>query len=253
MYPKGELNWPVPAVVANIERNIRRPLPQVQPHDPQDHPIALVLGGPSLKDTFADLEEKHQKGTKVVSVNGTHDFLLDRGIRPSAHIQLDARRFNARFVKRWQKETKYLLASQCHPVVFDVLKDANVWIYHASAHPQETAVLQSHYLGRYYLIPGGSTVALRALPLLRMLGFYKIEIYGFDSCFMGDEHHAYKQAENDRLRSAEVTVNGRTFKCNAWMHAQAEEFRRMAKFLGDEVKLVVHGDGLIAHMIQEAQ
>ena len=43
---------------------------------------------------------------------------------------------------------------------------------------------------------GGSTVTLRAIHLFRMLGFSKFEVYGFDSCIIG-QHHAYEQKEND--------------------------------------------------------
>jgi hypothetical protein len=40
------------------------------------------------------------------------------------------------------------------------------------------------------------------------------------------------------------------FSCTPWMLSQAQEFRGLVGFLGDEVELAVHGDGLIAHMIK---
>ncbi len=104
--------------------------------------------------------------------------------------------------------------------------------------------------GFFYPVPGGSTVVLRAIPLLRMLGFRRMHVFGWDSCVSGDEHHAYPQAENDRQPTFPVTVGGRVFWCVPWHMSQACEFRDLVRFLGDEVELAVYGDGLIAHMLQ---
>ena len=48
-----------------------------------------------------------------------------------------------------------------------------------------------------HLIGGGTTVGLLAMSLAFLRGFRKIHLYGFDSCYRGDEHHAYAQNLND--------------------------------------------------------
>ncbi len=93
---------------------------------------------------------------------------------------------------------------------------------------------------------------LRILPLLRMLGYWKFEIYGFDSCLADGLHHAYKQPENDDERVINVTCGGRSFQCHPWMASQAQEFIDLMRKLADEIELVVHGDGLIRHIIETA-
>lgn len=246
---QGKVNNEHAAIMANIERNIRRPLPQVQPYEPQDEPIGIIAGGPSLLKHEDEIREKHAAGMKLISVNGTHDWLLERGIRPSAHFMVDSRRFNARFVKKWQKKTKYLIASQCHPLVFDTLEDAQVYVFHSGSDSIQTNILQDHYLGQCFISPGGSTVVLRAIQTLRMLGFTHMEIWGFDSCLMDDEHHAYKQKENDGQKVIRIEVGEREFQCHPWMVSQANEFTSMSEQLGHLMHLIVHGDGLIAHMI----
>jgi hypothetical protein len=90
---------------------------------------------------------------------------------------------------------------------------------------------------------------LRAIPLLRMLGFKRFHLYGFDSC-LTDEHHAYAQPENDSEHVVSATVGGRVFRCHVWMLSQAQEFIDLVKFMGDEIDLQVHGDGLISHIIE---
>jgi len=102
----------------------------------------------------------------------------------------------------------------------------------------------------WYGIPGGSTVMLRAIPLMRMLGFRKFHLYGFDSCLMGNDHHAYSQPENDTEVVIDTIVGGRVFKCHAWQIAPAQEFMDLVKFLGDEIELEVYGEGLINHILR---
>ena len=92
---------------------------------------------------------------------------------------------------------------------------------------------------------------LRSLMLLQALGFYKIHIYGMDSCIR-ESHHAYEQKENDDdLVTVKVRTKEREFICAPWMAIQAREFRQMADLMDESVELAVYGDGLIATMIRE--
>jgi hypothetical protein len=81
-----------------------------------------------------------------------------------------------------------------------------------------------------------------------MLGFHKFEIYGFDSCILG-HHHAYDQEENDGEEVIDVVVSGKEFRCTAAHYHQAKEFVDMTSKTGEHYDLVVHGDGLISHII----
>jgi hypothetical protein len=160
---------------------------------------------------------------------------------------LDAREFNSRFTHPVQPDTKYLGASQAHPATLDGLPYANTYLWHSGISEEAQEIVRER-CGVFYPVPGGSTVILRALPLLMMLGFYKFHIYGFDSCVM-DGHHGYAQAENDGEPLLPVRCGGRLFECSPWMLMQANEFRDIVGLLGDGVQIQVHGDGLIAHML----
>jgi len=90
---------------------------------------------------------------------------------------------------------------------------------------------------------------------MAMLGFRKVEVFGLDSCLRDDVHHAYQQAENDGDYVFNVTVGGREFKCTGWMMIQAHDFQRViGKILGkiEDFSMIVHGDGLIAHILKTA-
>jgi hypothetical protein len=101
-----------------------------------------------------------------------------------------------------------------------------------------------------YPVFGGSTVVLRGLPLLMMLGLRRFQIWGFDSCLKAGEHHAYSQPENNYEGVFDILVGGRRFQCHHWMAVQAQEFVDMVKHMfPKDVEMVVHGDGLIAHIL----
>jgi len=256
--------FPVPEILASVnadpevirayvKENIKRGVPQVEPFETQwDKVVALAVGGATLNDTFDDLSEKRKNGMPLVTVNGSYKHCTDRGLNPSAMIMLDSREFNNRFVEPLSKDVKYLISSQCHPSVFDKLEGYNVWMWHCEGQDDCKEMLDEQYGKRYvdyFPVMGGATVTLRAVHVLRMLGFHKIEIYGFDSCIMGD-HHAYKQPENDKEQIMNIIVSGKEFKCTPAHYHQAREFVQMIEGTGEHYDLAVHGSGLISHIIK---
>ena len=161
----------------NIKSSIQLNLPQVRPYETQlEKIVGIVLGGPTLKETFPDLLEKRKNGMPVITINGSHKYCVAGGLTPSGMIMLDSREFNNRFVYPLVDDCKYFISSQCHPSVFENLKNNKVWIWHCAG-DDNFDLLKEVYGDDYYPIMGGATVALRAVHLLRMLGFHKFEIY----------------------------------------------------------------------------
>lgn len=259
----GDVNTPDAQLLANIRHSIRLGYPQVKLQPLQRDRVCLVGGGPSLVETFAELRDLYFTGAKLVTVNGAYHWCLDRNLRPSAQIVLDARPGNARFVEPNVPQCRYLLASQCHPDTWAAVADReDVWIWHGIA-PDEAIEqeLVSYYAGNWHNIGhgpiGGTTVMIRAIALLRTLGFLRFDLFGADSCVMGSAHHAYAQPENDRDRIFPVTVSPsghpelrRTFHCTAWHLKQLEDFCLMIRERGDHFLLNIHGDGLLAYALK---
>jgi hypothetical protein len=244
-----DVNESKDSIRENIKSSIQLNLPQVRPYETQpEKVVGIVLGGATLKDTFPDLLEKRKNGMPVITVNGSHRYCMTGGLIPSGMIMLDSREFNNRFVYPLVDDCKYFISSQCHPSVFENLKNNKVWIWHCAG-DDNFDLLKEVYGEEYYPIMGGATVALRAVHLLRMLGFHKFEMYGFDSCIIG-EHHAYEQPENDGEAVLDVMVSGKEFKCTAANYHQAKEFVDMISKTGEHYDLAIHGDGLISHIIK---
>jgi hypothetical protein len=258
----GTINTSDERLLANIAHSIRLGYPQLRPQGAQMERVCLVGGGPSLDDTFDELRDLYFAGAKVVTVNGSYKWCIDRNIRPSAHIVLDARPENARFVQPAIPQCKYLIASQCAPETWAAVEGRpDVWIWHAVApdNPSARPVLDAFYLGQWMPTPGGTTVVMRALSILTAIGYRRYDLFGVDSCVMGSKHHAYAQPENDSDRARPVVVHptghadrSRTFMCSGWHLAQLQDLLQHIRINGDRFLLRVHGDGLLAFALQSS-
>lgn len=245
-----KLNCPEELIINNVEYSIALGLAQIKPYQEQETKVLIVAGGPSLKDYIEEIKEKREDGYKLVTVNGTHNLMLEHGLTPSAHIQLDAREENAEFVKTPHKDCKYLIASQSHPKVFSNLEGYEVYLWHAMSTKDEKQILDDYYMGNYYPIPGGSTVILRAFQLLRLLGYKWFEVYGWDSCLLENESHAYEQKINQSDQVMTIRVNGKEFQVTPAHFSQVLEFQDMVKSIGNVYNMIIHGDGIMAHLIK---
>jgi hypothetical protein len=255
MKVEGKVNTETDQAMKNIRANAEAGWQHMHPHPIQSTEIMLLCGGPSLNDFEDEIIKLRSQGMPMVTTNGTYNWALERGLKPSMQMIIDARAFNKRFVTPVIDGCKYFIASQCDPKILEDLPEENTWLWHVSGTQENMKeLLDELYPEWWFPVPGGSTVTTRGLALLRMLGFHKLHVYGFDSCYRDDEHHAYEQPENNyNLHNRVVASCGgtRTFLCDAWMFIQAQEFMQMVAWLGDEgPDLNVRGDGLIAHIIE---
>ena len=255
-FGEHSLNVHKNAIIANVKRNIRRQLPQLDCYMPTDRPIALVAGGWSLHETFDELRDLYFAGVPLVALNGAGNWLMERNIRPAMQIVMDARKENAVFVEKPIPKCRYFLASQCHPILFDLCADRETWIFHIRScgeDSREEEILNEYYLGKWRHIPGGGTIGVRSISMARILGYQLIHVFGLDSCLRDGTHenHAYEQGWNKPdKRLVPVWVGQRKFICSGWHTAQADQFKDYILSCGEHFSLSVHGDGLIAHMMR---
>lgn len=236
---------------------------QVRPYEPTNTEVMIVGGGPSLNGQLETIKQMRAEGVKLVTLNGAYNWALEHPelLPISAQIVVDARPFNARFTHPVQDKTMYLIGSQCDPSVLEGLPQERTFLWHTTAEAIRD-ILQEVCPEEWFGVPGGCTVLLRAIPLLKMLGYRKFHLFGCDSCTPELSawkdaktnavytHHAYAQPENDGVPNFPATVGGRTFTCTAWQIAQAQEFMTLIKVMGNLFELEVHGDGLLGWILQ---
>ena len=250
-------NTTADTVKANVKANMALGLSEVQPYQEQDTHVVLLAGGPSLAEGEDDIKELARAGAQVVTVNGTYTWAMERGITPGAQIIVDAREFNARFCAPMNDRTRFLICSQCDPAFVSSLPPGQTVLWHVGGSDLFEAALKEYADetggGRdHWPVPGGTTVMNRALPMLLMLGFRKVTVFGWDSCILDGKHHAYAQPENDgdSVRTIEVGIGGRKWNCAGWQAIQAHEFIQLIKLMPDDLQLEVKGDGLLAGILK---
>lgn len=241
-------------IEANIMANLPRDVRWFTGFGDQAQVVVLCGGAPSMRDHFADIRAQKRRGARIVSMNNAWRLLVENGIKPDTHIMLDARPENADFVKDAPEGVRYLVASQCHPDVFEALKDRDVVMWH-NGYGDNTFLRAA--LDPWWdegpdqrpciLVPGGGTVGLRAFWLSAFSGYKTIHGYGLDSSYADDgAHHAYSQALNDDDRTVIVTLMGKEYRCAVWMARQADEFQGTWRELRRRgVNIFIHGRGLI--------
>lgn len=255
---KGAVNLSDEALIANIRSAIQRPYPQIRPQPNQIDRIVLVGSGPSLASTERELRDAVFAGAKLATVNGAYHWCLERNLQPSVQIVMDGRASNARFVEPAIPRCKYILASQCAPETWDAVDGRpDVWMFHAASGEADgvKTLLDTHYLGQWFGVGGGTTVITRAITLLRSVGYLRFDLFGVDCCWMDGQHHAMAQPENANDKPFSVTVTDdetdstRTFVASPWHLKQFEDFLQLIRVNGEHFLLNVHGEGLLAHAL----
>jgi hypothetical protein len=257
----GKINTEQEVLENNVRYSMRQMLPQAHPQPAQPDRILLVGGGPSLNKTEGELRDLYFSGSKIVTLNGAYAWCLERNLRPSFQIVMDARPSNARFFDPEIPNCTYFVASQVAPETVDKIKNRpRAAIFHAATDGGEMALYKEYYLGNVWPIGGGVTVATRALCLLRMLGFLRFDLFGIDSCWLYKQHHAFDQPENQNDKWVRIVLDDtsglleqKTFTCSPWHVKQFEDFLHLIRNIGHQFLLNVHGDGLIAYALNIGQ
>lgn len=233
-------------LLGNVQRSVKRSLPWFDFNESRQGSVCLVGGGPSLVDTIDQLKVRHQNGAKVWAMNGSYDHLVGQGIIPDVMVMLDARPENVRFVQNPQQLTTFYITSQCDDAVFDALEGYKVVLVHANT-PGVYELLEHEKARPVHLMGGFTTVGILSLILAKLQGFERIFLFGMDSSYRNDEHHAYKQESNNADRVIDAMINDVTYKCAPWMAQQVTDFQNVVAGFND-VTIEVCGDGLLHEM-----
>lgn len=232
----SRLNNEIVNIRENVRVNASREIPAVEVVPAHSRTLAIVGGGPSLKDYLVTLQLAKARGAEVWALNGAYPWLVERALTPNGFVMLDSRRENVVFINNPQPETVHYLASQVHPDCFEALAGFDVrkwtgWFWGIDDPNQ-------------IVIEGGATVGLKAICLAYILGYRKFQLYGFDSSYADGENHAYPQPMNAAESMTEVVLKGKRFTAAKWMVSQVREFHALARLLNDrgcEVDLCCDG------------
>lgn len=225
-----------------IKKNCRTlpkgPATRIGPQTPRrgdDIPIALVGFGPSLNDTW----EKLRGFEYIMTCSGAHKFLIDRGIVPTWHLDVDPRAHKIKLLGAPHKDVEYLIASTCHPDLVAYLAGYNVKLWHIF--DPELDVAPTLPVGEEYFY-GGQSAGLRTFTLARWFGFTNFHIFGMDGCEGTSGKHAAEHP-NQPKGHAIVEYGGVEYRTTGSMLTVARSTTKELDALGD-VTATFYGEGL---------
>ena len=237
----------------HIKQAIERGLEEFGGSDPHDKEICIVGSVPSVRSQIKKIRKLKRDGCMILAVKGAHDFLIQKKIKPHAALAVDpqphiVRCFRKKFPKGDPDRPAYLIASQCHPEVFDYLSDQRVIVWHLLA-------TSSHeFLKGRLQVGGGSTSGSRGIVLAYMMGFRNFHLFGFDSCLAGDDSKKLRKVtgetwgkENEKI--LQLMCEGKTFYADPAMAAQANEIQDVFAML-QGARFKGYGHGLIQTVIE---
>jgi hypothetical protein len=268
-YPRVAFDIITPANADALGANIAhaRSLGLPQADDAEIKTLNIIANGPSA--TLYDFDAPGD----TLAVNGALKHFTDRGKAPTFWACCDPQALVADFLTDPPLHTIYLIASKCHPLVFQMLQGRDVRLWDIDDHPatkegcRAVAVASSVTLCIQTLMsrPGG------------IFGYRHFEIYGWDACFgEGLEHHAGQHSETRPDNYVQVTVGasvvpppqipawllerhrfpdlreryvgGRTFETSHTWAAEAQDAVLLTHYADYSVNL--HGDGLVKAILE---
>jgi uncharacterized Rossmann fold enzyme len=233
---------------ANMDAAIARGYPQVREAQPaKSGAILLVASAPSVKGQLELIKKMKAAGSPIVAIKGAHDWLIDNGVIPDYALAIDPQEHRIAFYKP-QPNVHYMIASQCHPAMFDNLDGYQVTLWHPYVKKGQDRPKNCMLIG------GGTTSGLRAISLFYVLGYRQFELFGFDSCNDGELLRVNGEGlkEGDKLIEVKIDPQGETFYCNTAMALQAEHFQTYYDYLPDAT-FNGHGRGLIQAIIKKRE
>lgn len=236
---KAQNNLPDEALSANIEATIKRGYRALKPRCASGT-VSIVGAGPSLAKTYKDLVGD------VLACNSAHDFLIKHGIVPKYAMLWDGSPVMAGMLKP-HKDVRYLVASRCHPSVFEMLRGHDVRVWHALGDDTLFEIMKRHGIEEM-MIAGGSSSVLRAAYVAGSMGYMgDMHLFGVDSSYSGKETHVAGSLVAQQKQR--MYVGGRWFDAAPWMIVQAQDFKNLMPMLAaNGIKVTVHGTGLIPHL-----
>jgi len=213
---------------------------------PRLHPeVVSICGfGPSLADTWKDINGI------VISTSGAHDFLISKRVIPKFHVEMDAREHKIEFVKNSHPDVTYLIASHCHPKMFEVLAHRNVIMWHGFTDDDaenQIKTLEEIEPGAR-VIAGGTNVGMRAIIVARDLGYTRYELHGMDCSYRGEQQWAGAHFTVPH-NAVKIEVEGRVFDTSDLMMQSTDDFFNQMKML-QGCSFKIYGDGLLEARMQ---
>lgn len=149
--------------------------------------VAICGYGPTLPMHLEYLQDFQT----IVTTSGAHAMVMNAGFVPTYHVEVDWKPHKHLFTKMTHPDCTYIMSAACSPETIDNVRHRNTELMFI---PHGTQV---EYPQGAPLIEHGYDVGQQAIECMRLKGFRKFALFGFDYCFTLDERrHAGEHGGN---------------------------------------------------------
>jgi len=209
--------------------------------------MTIVCYGPSLEN---EIENILKAPRPILTVSGAHDFLIKHGIVPDYHMDSDPREHKAAFTRNAREDVTYLMASCCHPKVWENLQGKNVYLWHLD-NGDETMEWLEENDPLSFCIGGGSTAGLRAFEIGMVLGYRKFHVFGMDCSFKGKQWAGGHTGNPQMVVKVRLEECGEEYETSGLMIQAAREMVAMKERRA--LNVTFYGDGLLRAMLEKQE
>jgi len=215
----------------------------------------IIGGGPSADEYIEKIKDYDSYlHCCLITIERMLPWCVAHGISPDYVIALDANldvTEALQFPPPWG--TRYLIAMQCHPAVFDCLSDIPE-VYTFQTPQRELDEDDTAIERRGMTLNSGGSVVLGAMSAAMALGIKSLHIFGFD-CHLGNGGYAKKIAGvGEQIEKCTVRIDDRDFVTTLPYLAFAQQFFTLLQFARDDELLDAvkfYGDSMISAMSKE--
>lgn len=193
--------------------------------------LNIIASGPSA------LEAPLEHLGPTMALNGALRLFSERGLSPTWWAGCDPQAHMADFVRDPPPSTIYLCASKLDRAVFHRLRERQVRLWH----------LDDVEVDFPWSIPTATTITLVSLGLAARLGFRRVDVWGWDGCYLDGRDHAVPQIHR-REHEVTICVGHEEFQTTGtWALEAQEAVHVIGNFPG---RVCIHGPGMIGAIMR---
>lgn len=216
----------------NVAHALSLGLAELAHSEPNEISLRVFGNGPTAA--------RAPRGGVTIAVNGAIGLWKDSPGGPNFWAACDPQAHVADFVRDPPTGVTYLVASKCHPDVFDALGRRQVFLWHVAEKATADLVIERDPIVK---LP---SVTMSAFEVGHRMGFRRFETFGWDGCYFGQQHHAVDQAHGKKI--VQLDVDGRTYPTDTGFMYEAEMAVNYLR--GFPRNIVVHGAGMFGAFLR---
>lgn len=223
-------------LLANVQHALSLKLPELRDFEyPWQGALNVIAAGPSARKAPMD--------GKTLALNGALRLFTNAHRAPTYWAACDAQEAVADFLTDAPQSITYLVASKCHPAVFERLQGRNVILWHVFDKATYRLFADRAPVG------GACSITICAFEVMARLGWRRFETWGWDGCYMDGHAHAVAQANGGEDRT--VRNGAMSFQTTTtWMNEAQDASNALNGF---PFPIHVHGGGMTGEFLKSCR